>query len=350
MLIFFQHVTREIIINLNKKNIIDRYVLNTQDCIPLVLGWIEKDNEWRSLASKSSTFVTNLSKHVLSTFSVQGANALCLISTSIENQDVATTLQDTVSKCLKKSRHRKNVNMFRRYLTQTMFQLNCTSLTKITINELMSCVLHEKDQDTKSNASATLSNAILRDRTIVKHIENETSRLFDMMMCDGEEIRYLDVLLTKCASYSEISAKQIASKLDVLVEYIIRKRKKSIISLLAHAIQHVKEISSLHTAVDFVSSLVSTKEKSTTCGNAIQILIHYASHKDGCALLEKQQDKKNMIPRLVDVLKSSKHHRSTRKNAAVLLAKFARSPSLMKKIRQVRGMEIIMTLSRDGFI
>ena len=134
------------------------------------------------------------------------------------------------------------------------------------------------------------------------------------------------------------------------MEYIIRKRKKSIISLLAHAIQHVKEISSLHTAVDFVSSLVSTKEKSTTCGNAIQILIHYASHKDGCALLEKQQDKKNMIPRLVDVLKSSKHHRSTRKNAAVLLAKFARSPSLMKKIRQVRGMEIIMTLSRDGFI
>ena len=47
-----------------------------------------------------------------------------------------------------------------------------TSLTKMTINELMSCVLHEKDQDTKSNASATLSNAILRDRTIVKHIEN----------------------------------------------------------------------------------------------------------------------------------------------------------------------------------
>ena len=65
--------------------------------------------------------------------------------------------------------------------------------------------------------------------------------------------------------------------------------------------------------------------------------------------MEKQQDK-NMIPRLVDVLKSSKHHRSTRKNAAVLLAKLARSPSLMKKIREVRGMEIIKTLSRDGFI
>merc|ERR1712196_200309 len=29
-----------------------RYALNTQDCIPLMLGWIEKDNEWRNLASK----------------------------------------------------------------------------------------------------------------------------------------------------------------------------------------------------------------------------------------------------------------------------------------------------------
>ena len=95
---------------------------------------------------------------------------------------------------------------------------------------------------------------------------------------------------------------------------------------------------------------MSTKEKTTTCGNAIQILIHYVTHQQkGFGLLDSQEID-NFIPRLVNVLKSSSHHRSTRKNAAVLLAKLARSPSLMKRIRKVRGMEIIMSLSRDGFI
>lgn len=52
------------------------------------------------------------------------------------------------------------------------------------------------------------------------------------------------------------------------------------------------------------------------------------------------------IQTVIDVIRSTTDA-STRKNSAIALARMAKSTELMKVIRELRGMEILMTLGRQ---
>ena len=53
-----------------------------------------------------------------------------------------------------------------------------------------------------------------------------------------------------------------------------------------------------------------------------------------------------VIETVIDVIRST-NDPSTRKNAAITLARLAKDPGHMVKIRELRGMEILMTLGRS---
>jgi len=381
-----------LLINLTSQNEINRtelrlknksfvkYVLKTSICLPLMIEMIERDEMWRELASNSVSFLKILLTHVLSTFSVQGANVFRLLSLNLKkNHDDVIIFFETLSLCLEKSRHRpkkkKEMTIFRQHITKAIFHLTCGSHVrghlrrrdddknndnnislgmKRTIKELVFCFQRKDEvQDTKNNASAALSNALLCDRTIVKHIESDTSRLLEICLSEKSPPSHLDVLLTRCASLSEVSARQVSSKLEDLVNFFLqvsKNRQLRLVSLLAHAVRVSTNVtsSSLLFSAQFVKSLVDlvrVENNAVICGNTIQILIYCVNNNtyhDGY-----NTQLKGLVHHLVDILKSSKHV-SARKNAAVLLAKLARSHVLMKEIRKVRGMEILLSLGRDG--
>ena len=53
-----------------------------------------------------------------------------------------------------------------------------------------------------------------------------------------------------------------------------------------------------------------------------------------------------MISTVIEVIRSC-NDPSTRKNAAITLARLAKDPGHMVKIRELRGMEILMSLGRQ---
>ena len=80
-------------------------------------------------------------------------------------------------------------------------------------------------------------------------------------------------------------------------------------------------------------------------GNACKCMIACVSDPTS-AQVNILVSKGKLIETVIDVIRST-NDPSTRKNAAITLARLAKDPGHMVKIRELRGMEILMTLGRS---